>query len=106
MSLGLQGTLTVLQRLDLTLPEEIIHVAGSNGKGTVCAIMAASLSINGRKNVLFTSPHVARIEERVRINGAPISSREFDEALIRIHHAVTGDSNIPPIELTFFLSFA
>ena len=102
MSLGLQGTLTVLQRLDLTLPEEIIHVAGSNGKGTVCAIMAASLSINGRKNVLFTSPHVARIEERVRRNGTPISSREFDEALIRIHHAATGDSNIPHIELTFF----
>lgn len=102
MALGLRGTQTVLERLDLTLPEHIIHVAGSNGKGTVCAIMAASLSIDGRENVLFTSPHVARIEERVRRNGIPLSSREFDEALVRIHHASTGDANSSNVELTFF----
>ncbi len=102
MALGLQGTQTVLKRLDLALPEHIIHVSGSNGKGTVCAIMAASLSIDGRENVLFTSPHVARIEERVRRNGIPISPREFNEALMRIHDAATGDSNGSNVELTFF----
>ena len=57
MALGLQETQTVLQRLDLTLPKHIIHVAGSNGKGTVCALMATTLSLDGRENVLFTSPH-------------------------------------------------
>ena len=81
MALGLKGTKSVLDRLELTLPRHIIHVAGSNGKGTVSALMATALTLDGVKNVLFTSPHVARIEERVRRNGIPLSSQEFDEAL-------------------------
>ena len=64
--------------------------------------MAASLSLNGTQNVLFTSPHVARIEERIRRNGCPISPQEFDEALERIHHAANGDEFNSVIELTFF----
>lgn len=54
MALGLQGTRTVLDRLRLTPKEHIIHVAGSNGKGTICALMATTLSLDGRENVLFT----------------------------------------------------
>ena len=102
MALGLKGTKTVLDRLQLTLPSHIIHVAGSNGKGTVCALMAGALSLSGIENVLFTSPHVARIEERIRKNGTPLSSKEFDNALEQIHHAAIGDKSNPPIELTFF----
>jgi dihydrofolate synthase/folylpolyglutamate synthase len=102
MALGLKGTKTVLDRLQLNLPSHIIHVAGSNGKGTVCALMAASLSIGGTENVLFTSPHVARIEERIRRNGIPISSQEFDEAVEKIYHAAIGDTLNQAIELTFF----
>jgi len=102
MALGLKGTKTVLDRLQLILPTQIIHVAGSNGKGTVCALMAASLSLSGIENVVFTSPHVARIEERIRRNGTPLSSQEFDEALERIHHAAVGDTSNAAIELTFF----
>jgi dihydrofolate synthase/folylpolyglutamate synthase len=102
MALGLKGTKTVLDRLQLTLPSHIIHVAGSNGKGTVCALMATALSLSGIENVLFTSPHVARIEERIRKNGTPLSSQEFDNALEQIHHAAIGDKSNPPIELTFF----
>ena len=102
MALGLKSTKTVLDRLQLTLPPHIIHVAGSNGKGTVCALMAAALSLNGIENVLFTSPHVARIEERIRRNGCPISPHGFDAALLRIHHAANGDEFNSVIELTFF----
>jgi len=102
MALGLKGTKTVLDRLQLNLPSHIIHVAGSNGKGTVCALMAASLSIGRIENVLFTSPHVARIEERIRRNGIPISSQEFDDAVERIYHAAIGDTFNQAIELTFF----
>ena len=58
MALGLKGTKSVLDRLGLTLPRHIIHVAGSNGKGTVSALMATALVLNDIDNVLFTSPHV------------------------------------------------
>ena len=102
MALGLQGTKAVLDRLQLQHPPHIIHVAGSNGKGTACAIMATALSLDGRENVLFTSPHVARIEERIRRNGMPISPQEFDEALAQIRQAASGDENNANHELTFF----
>ena len=102
MALGLKGTKTVLDRLQLTLPPQIIHVSGSNGKGTVCALMAASLTLSGIENVLFTSPHVARVEERIRKNGAPVSAKEFDQALEKVYHAALGDKSNSTIELTFF----
>lgn len=102
MALGLKGTKAVLDRLQLNLPSHIIHVAGSNGKGTVCALMAAALSLSGVANVLFTSPHVARIEERIRRNGTPLSSQEFDDALEKIYQAAIGDTLNQAIDLTFF----
>ena len=102
MALGLKGTKAVLDRLQLNLPSHIIHVAGSNGKGTVCALMAAALSLSSVENVLFTSPHVARIEERIRRNGTPLSSQEFDDALEKIYQAAIGDTLNQAIDLTFF----
>ena len=102
MALGLMGTRTVLDRLQLSLPEHILHVAGSNGKGTVCALMATGLGLDGIGNVLFSSPHVVRLEERVRRNGIPISSEEFDQALLLIHDAASGETQESTVDLTFF----
>ena len=102
MALGLKGTRTVLDRLELSLPEHILHVAGSNGKGTVCALMATCLGLEGIGNVLFSSPHVVRLEERVRRNGIPISSEEFDQALLLIHDAACGETQDSTVDLTFF----
>ena len=86
MALGLDTTrqlLIALGRPDL-LPSTVVHVAGSNGKGTLCAVLAAKARDMGHTTVLFTSPHVARIEERVRVNGRPVSAILFDEALLRV----------------------
>ena len=86
MALGLDTTrrlLVALDRPDLRT-STVLHVAGSNGKGTLCAIMAAKAQDMGHTTVLFTSPHVARIEERVRVNGRPVSAERFDEALLRV----------------------
>ena len=102
MALGLKGTRTVLDRLELSLPEHILHVAGSNGKGTVCALMATGLGLEGIGNVLFSSPHVVRLEERVRRNGIPISSEEFDQAILLIHDAACGEGHESIVDLTFF----
>ena len=57
-----------------------IHVAGTNGKGTVCAVMAKVLEEAGLKVGLFTSPHLIRIGERIRINGRAISDEDFVSA--------------------------
>ena len=66
MSLELKNTYEMIQRLNLDFTtKKIIHVAGSNGKGTACALMSASLTLSGYSNLLFTSPHVSRVEERV-----------------------------------------
>ena len=102
MALGLKGTKTVLDRLNLTLPEHILHVAGSNGKGTVCALMATALCLDGIDNVLFSSPHVVRLEERVRRNGVPISSEAFDKAVEMVRKAALGAEDDSSIDLTFF----
>ncbi len=58
----------------------VIHVAGSNGKGSVCAFLASALKEAGRKTGLFTSPHLVNIEERFQINGKPCERQEFVQA--------------------------
>lgn len=68
---------------DMGNPErdlKIIHVAGTNGKGSTCAYISGILQQNGYKTGLFTSPHLVDIRERIQINGEKISSREFEEA--------------------------
>jgi dihydrofolate synthase/folylpolyglutamate synthase len=100
MALGLPNTKAALDRLNLHFDNtHIFHVAGSNGKGTTCAILAASLQLSGQSTVLFSSPHVSRIEERIRIDGKPISSDLFDSALAEVQQI---SLEKPQIELTFF----
>lgn len=58
-------------------PDELpfVHVAGSNGKGSVCSMIAAGLTESGKKVGLFTSPHIQDFSERIRINGQPIDQQ-------------------------------
>ena len=68
---------------DMGNPErdlKIIHVAGTNGKGSTCAYISGILQQNGYKTGLFTSPHLVDIRERIQINGEKISREEFEEA--------------------------
>ena len=52
---------------------QVIHVAGTNGKGSVCAYLDSMLRAGGYKVGLFTSPHLVKINERFKINGEMIS---------------------------------
>lgn len=54
-----------------------IHVTGTNGKGSVCAMLAEILKLAGKKVGLFTSPHLESYCERIKINGANISEEDF-----------------------------
>src|SRR5262245_41636946 len=73
----------------------VLHIAGTNGKGSVAAMAESILRHTGWRSGLFTSPHLRQIEERIRVNGRKISPRAFarqasrvrskEEALLREH---------------------
>lgn len=73
-----------------------IHIAGTNGKGTTAAMIASILIEAGYKVGLYTSPHLLRFNERIRINGTPITDERIVEFMSQYKTA------IDKIESTFF----
>ena len=74
---GLDNTLRLMAHVGN--PHErlrAVHVAGTNGKGSTCHLIAAALQASGLKVGLFTSPHLIDLRERIRINGQPIPEAE------------------------------
>jgi dihydrofolate synthase/folylpolyglutamate synthase len=69
-----------------------IHVAGTNGKGSTAAFLASMLSEAGYKVGLYTSPHLVSVEERIAVDGQPISPEAFAAAATAVRHR--GDSLI------------
>ncbi len=67
---------------------KIIHVAGSNGKGSVCAFIDSILRSAGKRVGLFTSPHLSYIEERFRVDGQPCERECFVRAAQAVQRAV------------------
>jgi len=65
----------------------IVHIAGTKGKGSTAAMLAAILRASGHRVGLFTSPHLSHVEERVRVDGEPISRSEFASLMARIAEA-------------------
>jgi len=59
----------------------VIHVAGTNGKGSVCSMIASILQANGLKTGLYTSPHLVHFNERICVNGATLPDNELADAL-------------------------
>ena len=66
---------------------KVLHVAGTNGKGSVCAYLNAMLLAGGKKTGLFTSPHLVRINERFQINGEDVSDEQFLDAFLKVEKA-------------------
>ncbi len=79
-----------------------IHVAGTNGKGTTCALFAEVLKQEGHRVGLFTSPHLIDVTERCRVNSIPIEEEKFNDALCKIAELVNWDSKA----LTYFVATA
>src|ERR1700685_738067 len=59
----------------------VVHVAGTNGKGSVCAMVESIARAHGLRTGLYTSPHLVRFAERIRIDGEPISDAALEAAL-------------------------
>ena len=75
----------------------VVHVAGTNGKGSVCALIERALREAGYRTGHFASPHLHQFTERVRIDGEPLSEAEVAERLRELRSALP---SMPP--LTFF----
>lgn len=85
IKLGLDNIRLILA--ELGNPEarlSIIHVAGTNGKGSVCAMLDAISRASGRRTGLYTSPHLVDFRERVRIDGVKIAPEKIAQILTRI----------------------
>ena len=65
-----------------------IHIAGTNGKGSVAATLANVLRCSGYRVGLYTSPHLVRFNERIQVNGEPIT----DEDIVRLYRRVRRSS--------------
>jgi dihydrofolate synthase/folylpolyglutamate synthase len=89
--LGLDRVALVLDALGQPQARtRIIHVAGTNGKGSTCAMLESALRLAGYHTGLFTSPHLAEPTERIRIDGDPVSAERFAQLFDTVHAAVEG----------------
>jgi len=85
IKLGLENMERLLAALRLPRPEQrFIHVAGTNGKGSVCAMLAAICQAAGMRTGLFTSPHLISFCERMKINSAQIPEDEAAAGITRL----------------------
>ena len=74
---GLRNTAALLEILQAWPDCPVIHVAGTNGKGSVCAMLNSVLTAAGFRTGLYTSPFLQTYAERIRLNGAPIESKKL-----------------------------
>ena len=74
----LENTKTFLKRLgNPAADRKIVHVAGTNGKGSVCAYLQAILMAEGKRTGFFTSPHLVSVNERIRVDNIQIDNETF-----------------------------
>ena len=96
IDLGLDRVLEVLDRLQPVRPARVIHVAGTNGKGSSVAMLEALFLALGERVGSYTSPHILRYNERIRLEGEPVSDAAIVSAFERVEAARHG------LPLTYF----
>lgn len=97
VELGLARVATVAGRLDLLpVAQPVVTVAGTNGKGSVVAVLEALLAEAGFSTGAFTSPHILRFNERIRVCGAEVADAAIIDAFVAI------DAARDEVPLTYF----
>jgi dihydrofolate synthase/folylpolyglutamate synthase len=79
-----------------------VHVAGTNGKGSVCALVAAMLRAQGYRTGLYTSPHLVRFNERIQVDGVPIADEALRVLIDEVEGAARGVVASGLRDVTFF----
>ncbi|MDB4945237.1 MAG: Dihydrofolate synthase [Labilithrix sp.] len=85
---------------------QVVHVAGTNGKGSTCAMIESMARAGGKKTGLYTSPHLCRFAERIRIDGEPITYALLTDVLGRALDLGPDLSFFETATLAAFLAFA
>ncbi len=99
IKLGLEGITRLLTECGVLYPRaRVIHVAGTNGKGSTCAFAESVARSAGYKTGLFTSPHLVRFNERIRVNGQDIA----DADCVRLIENLRGIIEPWEVKPTFF----
>ena len=99
IDLGLDRVRTVAQRMGLHLGCPVFTVAGTNGKGSTCAMLESILGQAGYKTAVYTSPHLVQFEERLRLNGKMADAAVFLPGFEAVERARTQS---PEVSLTYF----
>lgn len=106
IKLGLKNIQNLLRKIGNPEKElKCIHVAGTNGKGSVCAMLFHILKEAGYKAGLYTSPHLKRFNERIRINEHFITNREIADYYLKIKPHITSQSFFEITTAMAFLYF-
>ncbi len=95
---GLFNIASILKRLNN--PQNgfsCIHIAGTNGKGSIASALSSILQLSGYKVGLYTSPHLVKFNERIRINNLPVSDKKVVESYKAVNKVIQND-----LEATFF----
>ncbi len=89
IKLGLENIRRLIDELHVDLAgARVIHVAGTNGKGSVCAMIDSICRAQKYRTGLFTSPHLVTFRERIRVNGEMISEEAVAPALTKIRDLI------------------
>ena len=104
IDLGLDRLRTVAERLGpaFKFSAPVITVAGTNGKGSTCAMLESILDASGYRVGLYTSPHLIDFEERCRIGGVPVTAQILVQAFQRVEQARRASAGLDEVSLTFF----
>ena len=106
IKLGLATIRRILSGLDNPHRRyKTIHIAGTNGKGSVAAILANVLRCSGYRVGLYTSPHLVRFSERIQVDGAPITDEDIVRLYRRVHRVLPGGREPTFFEFTTAMAF-
>jgi dihydrofolate synthase/folylpolyglutamate synthase len=100
IDMGLDRVREVAKRMEIGFDCPVITVAGTNGKGSTCAMLECILGQAGYKTGAYTSPHLVRFEERLRLQGEAVSATKLVAAFARVESA--RGQNGAEVSLTYF----
>ena len=106
IEMGLDRVRTVMLRMNggrgIVPPCPLITVAGTNGKGSTCAMLESIYRHAGYRTALYTSPHLVRFEERAQVRGEPVEAVALAAAFAEVERARLGEGGQPVVSLSYF----